>query len=75
MSHLGLGHGRVRPYHLLGSSLVTMLAQLFVLDAASADNLPFSLILHGPLSDSKLYIFSQWDERGDGSLGSLPPSV
>jgi len=65
-----------RPYHLIGNSWGTVLAQLFVLDAAASyenvTNGLQSMILSGPLSDARLYIKSQWAPI-DGSLGSLPP--
>jgi len=69
-------HWNITKYHILGHSWGTMLAQLFALNSANKleDAELQSIILSGPLSDSKSYIEAQWDER-EGNLGSLPPFV
>lgn len=66
IAHLGLTR-----HHVLGSSWGTIVAQLYALTHPTGLS---SLVLSGPLSDSQLYIRSQWDEA-EGNLGSLPPFV
>ncbi|KAL7553810.1 hypothetical protein ACHAWF_017146 [Thalassiosira exigua] len=68
-----LEHWGLDRYHVLGHSWGTILAQNFALDAKNTSGLQ-SLILSGPLSDSRSYIAAQWDPRG-GNLASLPPFV
>ena len=68
VAHLGLTR-----HHVLGSSWGTIVAQLYALQQPAPPGLS-SLVLSGPLSDSQLYIRSQWDDV-EGNLGSLPPHV
>ena len=66
VGHLGLSR-----FHVLGSSWGTIVAQNYALQHPPG---LASLALSGPLSDSQLYIRSQWDPA-EGNLGSLPPYI
>ena len=68
-----IDHWKLDKYHILGHSWGTILAQLFALNAKDTSGMQ-SMILSGPLSDSKSYINAQWEET-EGNLGSLPPFV
>jgi proline iminopeptidase len=65
-------HWNLSDYHIIGNSWGTVLSQFFALDAR-ADALAGlrSMVLSGPVSDSGLYVDSQWSQV-DGTLGSLP---
>ena len=59
------------PFHVIGSSWGTVVAQEYALQAPPVGPELLSLVLSGPLSDGQLYINSQWDEV-EGGLGTLP---
>ena len=62
--------GGSQPFHLLGSSWGTVVAQEYALQTPPPAQLA-SLVLSGPLSDGQFYIESQWDPI-EGGLGTLP---
>lgn len=73
-----ISHLRLDRYHIIAHSWGTMQAQLFALELNEPKGL-VSMVLSGPLSDSKLWESAMWDrENGTdsgGILGQLPPFV
>jgi len=77
-----ISHLRLDRYHIIAHSWGTMQAQLFALENNKPKGL-VSMVLSGPLSDSKLWESALWgrengtlwDRESGGILGQLPPFV
>ena len=66
-----IGQLRLERYHIVAHSWGTMLSQLFALQRPAGLE---SMVLSGPLSDSRLWQDAMWD-RDSGALGQLPPFI